>query len=386
MYAWGGVSLATPVDFVEATLADTYVSFSGVAGIKATDLDKLLAGKRAGASPFLSLSTHGISGSSAPGELETALQLLYQTFTAPGDDPDAFALMKRQLEASVANRGQSPGQAFNEKVGQVNTSNHYTSQPLTPERVQSIDRSKMIAFYRDRFSNAADFSFFMVGAFKPEEVIPLLAQYVGSLPSTGKRTSNFKDVGLHFPAAIERARVEKGREPRSQTVISFFAEPPIDSTEGERISAATTVMQTRLRDILREELGQTYTIAVGLSQDLPQTGGGHMQVNFGAAPENIQAMTDRVLQEVQRLQKEGPPADLVASAKETARRGYETSLRENNYWLRRLQTVLMYGTPVGEILTRAGRIDAVTPAGVQDVYKKYFPMERYTVITLVPAQ
>jgi len=244
----------------------------------------------------------------------------------------------------------------------------------------------MIAFYRDRFSNAADFSFFMVGAFKPEEVIPLLAQYVGSLPSTGKRTSNFKDVGLHFPAAIERARVEKGREPRSQTVISFFAEPPIDSTEGERISAATTVMQTRLRDILREELGQTYTIAVGLSQDLPQTGGGHMQVNFGAAPENIQAMTDRVLQEVQRLQKEGPPADLVASAKETARRGYETSLKENNYWLRRLQTVLMYGTPVGEILTRAGRIDAVTPAGVQDVYKKYFPMERYTVITLVPAQ
>ena len=43
-----------------------------------------------------------------------ALQMLYQTFMAPGDDPDAFTLMKRQLDASMANRGQSPGQVFSE--------------------------------------------------------------------------------------------------------------------------------------------------------------------------------------------------------------------------------------------------------------------------------
>jgi zinc protease len=256
--------------------------------------------------------------------------------------------------------------------------------PLTPERVAALDRSKMLAFYRDRFSNAADFTFFMVGTFKPEEAIPLLARYVGSLPSTGKRTSNYKDMGINFPKGTEQARVEKGREPRSQTVISFFADPPVDSAESERITAATTVLQTRLRDILREDLGQTYTVSVGLSQNLPQQGGGHMQVNFGAAPENIQAMTDRVVQEVRRLQQEGPSAELVASAKETARRGYETSLRENSYWLRRLQSSQMFGTPPGEILTRNQRIAAVTQQNVQEVFRKYFPMDRYTVVTLVP--
>jgi zinc protease len=385
MYAWGGLSLAPQGDFVEASLADTYVGFSGVAGIKALDLDKMLAGKRAGAAPFLSLSTHGISGSSAPGELETALQLLYQSFVAPGDDPDAFALMKRQLASSVANRGQSPGQVFAERLDQINTSNHFTSEPLTPERVETIDRAKVIAFYRERFTNAADFTFFMVGAFKPDDVTPLLARYLGALPSTGKKTSDYKDLGIHFPTSIERARVERGREPRSQTVISFFADPPADSTVAERISAATTVLQTRLRDILREELGQTYGVSVGLSQELPQKGGGYMRVTFGAAPENIQAMADRVLAEVKRLQEEGPSADLVASAKETARRGYETSLKENGYWLRRLQTVQMFGAPIGEILTRTSRIDAVTPSDVQNVFKAYFPLDRYTLVTLVPA-
>ena len=385
MYAWGGLSLAPQDAFIEASLADTYVGFSGIAGIKALDLDKLLAGKRAGASPFMALSTHGISGSAAPAELETALQLLYQHFVAPGDDPDAFALMKRQLSSSVANRGQSPGQVFAEKIEDINTSHHFTSQPLTPERVDTIDRAKVISFYRERFTNAADFTFFMVGSFKPDEVAPLLARYLGALPSTGKKTSDYKDLGIHFPASVERARVEKGREPRSQTVISFFADPPADSTVAERINTATTVLQTRLRDVLREELGQTYTVSVGLAQELPQKGGGYMRVSFGAAPENIQAMADRVLAEVKRLQSEGPAADLVESAKETARRGYETSLRENGYWLRRLQTVQMFGTPVGEIMTRQSRIEAVTASSVQDVFKTYFPLDRYTVVTLVPA-
>jgi zinc protease len=284
----------------------------------------------------------------------------------------------------VANRGQSPGQVFGDKIGLVNASNHYTEQPLTAERLATLDRSKMIGFYRDRFSNAADFTFFMVGAFKVDEAIPLLAQYVGSLPSTGTRTSSYKDLGIHFPTATERVPVEKGREPKSQTVISFFADPPVDLAESERVSAATTVLQTRLRDMLREDLGQTYTVSVGLSQSLPQKGGGHMQVNFGAAPENIQSMTERVLQEVKRLQQEGPSVELTASAKENARRGYETSLQENQYWLRRLESAQMFNTAPGDILTRAQRIDAVTPTGVQDVFKKYFPLDRYTVVTLMP--
>jgi zinc protease len=266
----------------------------------------------------------------------------------------------------------------------VNTSNHYTSQPLTTERVAALDRTKMLAFYRDRFDNAADFTFFMVGAIRLDAAIPLLAQYVGSLPSTAKRTAQYKDLEVRFPSGIERVRVEKGREPRSQTVISFFADPPPDAGEQERITAATTVLSTALRDVLREELGQTYTVSVGLSQSWPQRGGGHIRVSFGAAPENIQSMTERVLQEIRRLQQEGPSADLTARAKESARRGYETSLRQNAYWLGRLQTVHMMGGDPREILTRSQRIDAVTPALLQEVFKKYFPLDRYTAVTLMP--
>ena len=44
----------------------------------------------------------------------------------------------------------------------------------------------------------------------------------------------------------------------------------------------------------------------------------------------------------------------------------------------------MLGGDPGEILTRSQRIDAVTPALLQEVFKKYFPLDRYTAVTLVP--
>src|SRR5262245_48765510 len=154
--------------------------------------------------------------------------------------------------------------------------------------------------------------------------------------------------------------------------------------EQERVIAATSILQNVLRDSLREDLGQTYTVSVGLDQSPPQRGYGSVGVSFGAAPENIEAMADRVLAEVRKLQSEGPSADLLAKAKEGARRDYETALQQNAYWMRRLQTIHMLGGNPSDIPTRARRIDALTPAAVQEAFKKYFPMDRYTIVTLMP--
>lgn len=384
MNAPGGAALAPCSDWPEATLSTSFVSLSGVGGLKALDLQKMLAGKLASASPYVGLSEHGISGSAPPTQLETALQLLYLDFTRPNDDPEAFALLARQLAAAVANRGQSPQQIFADRLALVNTSNHCTSTPLTPERVNALDRAKMTAFYRQRFANAADFTFFMAGAFHVDDALPLLARYVGSLPSTGRQTSRLVDLGIHFPDKNQVVRVDKGREPRAQTVISFFADPPPTPLDQEYVIAATTVLNIALRDALREELGQTYTVSVGLSQPLPQRGAGRIQVQFGASPENVVSMTDRVVEEIKRLQKDGPSADLTNRAKESARRTYETSLRENGYWLRRMSTIHMLGGDLTDIVTRNQRIDSITPQILQDVFEKDFPFDRYTVVTLMP--
>src|SRR5581483_904669 len=95
--AQGGTSLAPPADYPDASLASSYVALSGAGGLKATELQKVLTGRLVSASAFIGLSSQGIQGGAAPADLETALQLLYDRFTAPGDDPYAFAVLKKQL-------------------------------------------------------------------------------------------------------------------------------------------------------------------------------------------------------------------------------------------------------------------------------------------------
>ncbi len=380
----GGASLAPPEKYIEALVAPTYVGVSGAGGHSATDLTRLLAGKRASALPDIGAYTHRIYGSSAPADLETALQLLYIRFTSPGDDPQQFEILKKNFETAYANRANNPTALWSEKVAMVNTGGHYSAEPVTVERLSKLDREAIVSFYRQRFSNAADFTFFIVGAFKLDEAIPLVGRYVGSLPSKGKPTAAWKDTGVKFPAKIDRATVQKGKEPKALTVLAFAADPTPDATEQGRVEAATEVLEIALRDILREELGQTYGVSVGLNQQLPQRGAGYVAVQFGGAPDVIDKMVERTLQEVKRLQQEGPSEDLTNRAKEAARREFETSMKQNGAWLGRLQVTKLLDRDPMVILERPQRIDAITPAVLHEMFKKYFPLDRYTVVTLLP--
>jgi zinc protease len=108
-------------------------------------------------------------------------------------------------------------------------------------------------------------------------------------------------------------------------------------------------------------------------------------VSFTAAPENLEKMTERVMAEIRRLQKEGPTEDLVNRARESAMREHETGMKQNGYWLARLQTAkLLDRDPVAHMLERDKRITSVTLADVKTVFVKYFPMTRYTIVTLAP--
>jgi zinc protease len=383
-YAKGGASLANAADYPEATLATALVGIGGVGGLNPVDLSKLLAGKIASASPTVSTYTHGITGQASPRDLETALQLNYLAFTAPNLTRESFELMRRRIASALENQAQNPGYVFNERVDQVNTSNHYSAKALTPADVQQLDMEAMTKFYRDRFSNAADFTYFIVGAFSVPEITPLLEQWVATLPSSGKKSSNFRDMGVRFPDAPVKDEVRKGREPRGQTVMSFFADTRLDEYEMHRARAAASLLGIRLRDILREELGGTYGVSVSYDNSLPQPGYGAVVVQFGSDPGNIEKLTGEVLKEVERLKKEGPSAEDVKRVQELERRDLETAMKQNSFWIGSLQTVHMLGWDPLSITRRQERIEKLTPEVLHQIFQKYFSIERHTVVTLRP--
>jgi zinc protease len=360
------------------------VGIGGMGGLSPIDLSKMLSGKIAQASPSIGEYTQGINGSSTPKDLETALQLNYLAFTAPNMTPDAFELLKRRLSASLQNRDQNPGALFGEKVEDINTSHHYSAKPLRLDDVNTLSLDTMKSFYAARFGNAADFTYFFVGAFTEPEITPLLEKWIASLPSTGKKASAARDMGIKFPSAVVKDGVNKGKEPVSQTLVSFFADPGFDEMEMHRLRAATSVLNIRLREILREELGGTYGVSVGFNNTPPIKGYGLAQIQFKSSPDNVDKLVNAALKEIERLKVEGPSADDVAKVKELERRDLETNAKQNSYWLGSMQTVHMYGWDPAGIARRDQRTEKLTQENIKEMFKKYFPTDRYTLLTLRP--
>jgi zinc protease len=383
-YARGGLSLVTPDDYVNASLATSLVGTAGVGGFTPIDLGKLLAGRIAGASPYVSSYSQGVNGSSTPKDLETALQLAYLNFTAPNANPEAFELMKRRLEASLANQAQSPGAVYGERVRRINTVDHYSARALRLEDLPRLDPAKMLSFYQQVFANAANFTFFFVGTFTVDAVVPLVEQYLGSLPSKRSPDGTKGDMRLEFPRSVVRETVTKGQEPRSQTVITFFADTQLEELETHRLQAATEVLEKRLREILREELGGTYSVGVSYSNTSPQPGYGVTSVQFGSAPENVQRLTAAVMAEIDRLRREGPSAEDVQAVKEGEKNDLQTAVRQNGYWLSSLQAMHLLGRDPKRILLRGERTDSLTQENVHAALRKYFPNDRHTEVTLMP--
>lgn len=383
-YAKGGLSLSSREDYQEARLGTALVGISGIGGFKPIEINKLLSGQLVGASPYITQYVHGISGSSTPRDLETALKLVYLNFTSPNKDSKSFELLRTQLRAVLANQAESPGAVFSERLQEVNTLGHYSSQSLQLSVIPSLRPDTMLDYYRARFSNAADFTFFFTGAFTIEQITPLLIRYIASLPSTGTATSVLSNLHLQFPSEIQRVVVRKGQEPKSQTVISFFADTGLDEMEMHRLRAVSNVLEMRLRDLLREELGGTYGVGVNYSNTQPQPGYGTVSVVFGSSPENVDLLTNAVLEQVEQLRTTGPTNEEIQKIKEIERRDLETASKNNAYWSGSLQTVHILGWDPLSILGRPARTKSLSLENIQAAAKRYLSLDRYTIVTLLP--
>jgi zinc protease len=217
-----------------------------------------------------------------------------------------------------------------------------------------------------------------------ETITPLLARYLGALPSTGKAASRFEDRGVKFPETVKKTEVRKGREPRSTTTLTFFADAGNNETDRQQALTAAGVLRNRLRGLLREEMSGTYGVSVNYSDIQPVRGYGTMTISFGSSPENAAKLTSAVFDEIDRLQSGSFGAEDLSKEQEIERRELEVAERQNGYWLAALRRMHVLGRDPVLLRRRRQEIDSVTSEWLQAAFRRYFPARRYTQVTLMP--
>jgi zinc protease len=105
-------------------------------------------------------------------------QLIHLAFTQPRPDQTAFGVQAAQTKTMLANQKVVPEMAFAETMSNTLSQNHLRRRITTAETVDRWNLDKSVAFYKDRFADASDFTFVFVGSFTPETMKPLVERYL----------------------------------------------------------------------------------------------------------------------------------------------------------------------------------------------------------------
>jgi zinc protease len=382
-YSPGGSSLLETEEYHAIKGTQDIIYLAGIGTFDLNDLNKKISGKIVTVFPFIDELTEGLVGNCAPADLETMFQLIYLYITAPRKDINAFQSYQTRMKGFIQNRSVDPENAFYDTIMVTMAQYHPRVQPWSDEVLDAIDYEQVWSFYRDRFGDASDFYFFLVGNFDMESIKPLITTYLGGLPDIN-REENWKDVGIMLPEGVIKKSVYKGIENKGKVRITFSG--PIEWTPENNylIRSISSVLDIKLREIIREDLSGTYGVSVSSNISLYPREEFRLNISFDCSPDRIGELTGSVFLVLDSLKTDGIDDIYITKVTETQLRSYEIQLKENGYWLRALQNYYFTGQDPLSILDYPEKVKSLTPEKIQQAAIKYLDMNNYVQVVLLP--
>ncbi len=382
-YNFGGTSLASDADFTAANLADGIIGSSGVGLFTQIQLDKMLTGKIANVSPYISSTAQGFSGSTSPADLETALQLIYLYTTAPRKDPNIWSSNITQTKVVIAGRSASPESVFQDTIAAVMSSYNMRGSNPTLKQLDEASLDKAYSFYRQSFADNNKAVFTLVGNFDPEKIKPLLEKYLGALPSSNTNTS-YKNLNIHAPAGKITKTVYKGLEVKSSVQLVFTGDYVYDEPNNLQLDALEEILNIKLIERLREKESGVYAPSVRASYTKIPNQRYNITVAFGCAPENVNKLIDAALEEIAAIKKNGAEATDIQKFAAEESRSTEVQLKNNGFWLGQIAKSYQYQQDPADVLDHVKNLNQITVASTKTTANKYLSGDNLIRFILLP--
>jgi len=298
----GGKSLIADENLPSTDLLGNLVQMSGIGEFSMMDFQKVMAGKNAKADVAINNLTETINGHSVTKDVETMLQLVHLRFEKPRFDPQAWQVLQGGIKNYLMKRSQD----LKEKVKDSITATLYgTDNPKKPifnqEFVNKVTFNKMKEVYLERFNNASDFEFFIVGDVKEEALKPLLAKYIASIPTKNTR-ENWKDNSVNWSSPnIDKDIFIEMANPKS--TVNVVLKKKMDYNLKNYFIAKTLgdILQLRYTETLREEEGGTYGAGTYANISKEPFGQAVVQVNFDCDPSKADHLASIVHSEMNKI-------------------------------------------------------------------------------------
>ncbi len=379
-FSLGGSSLFPTEEIINIESMNDVIQVGGLGNFSVVELQKVLAGKKASASANIGNLTEGVNGSCAPKDLETMMQLTYLLFTAPRMDMDAFNSYKSRTKASLENMEVNPMIAFSDSLQAALFNHHPRAIRIKADMVDKIDYSKIMEMYKDRFKDASDFTFILVGNIDEEAAKPLIETYLASLPSINRKET-YRDNKMYFrKGEYKNVFTQKMETPKATTLTFYSADMPFTLENAILAEATEQVLDMVYTEEVREKEGGTYGVGIFATLKKYPKEQAYMQIVFDTDPDKCEKMVDIVLKEAEKAANEGPKAEYLKKVKEFMLKKHKENLKENGYWLNALNDY--YFMDYNSVEGYEKIVEGLTTAKIQKFLKDLLSQKNRTEVIM----
>ena len=388
----GGASLVSDSEYASAIFSPYYTLYSGIGGMDFNQLQKFLSDKTVGINCVLEERDEKFVGQTSPAELEVLLQLVNRMIAAPQFTDVGWNYSYLMFDTTSKQYGIQPSDVWVQKISQIlygDSVRHSTG--ISPELVAAYNRQDAERLYKERFGNAADFTFVFCGDIDEETVLDLCCYYLGTLPGDTKAREEGKYEPYTFPKGITKEVVKKGQDERGQVFIAFGGNLPASKSVEQTyrdialLEQLRALVDIRLREIIREDKSGTYGVNVYKNMDGYPARYFEFQISFGCEPAREQELTDEVIAAINVLRSELVDQTYIDKINESYRRNFEANQTNSSWWIDILNAieVLTY-MPVQAATDPSWVTDLTTARAMKELAEKYLDTSNYVAVYLEP--
>jgi zinc protease len=216
-----------------------------------------------------------------------------------------------------------------------------------------------------------------------DKIRALVEKYLASLPSTG-RNETWEDIEMDMPNGIVENTVRKGIDPKSMVRVIFNGDFEYIQENRHILKSLEGVMEIKLREIMREDMGGTYGVWIWSSESHYPEEKYEFNIMFGCSPENVDTLTQALFTQIDSLQSYGIDIDYISKVQEKQRQAREVDLQENKFWLDSISFYYYHGETPLNILDYDKLIDELSVDVIQAAAKDYLNTDNYVKVVLYP--
>jgi len=383
IYKRGGRSLIATKDLptFDENIWGQYLGNTGVASFSGTTVAKMLAGKDLNVSPYINRYTNGVKGHSSPKDLETALQLLYLYYTSPRFDKDEFQKGITQLGNLLPNLKNNPSWALQEHLlpAIFNSPRRFV---LDEKVLANAKLATLEKVYTRLFKDVNGATCVMVGDFNPDDVLPMLQLYLGSLPGS-RKTTDWKYQGDEIRNGLVADDFKTSMETPKVTVVQVYSIEEAWSLKEEiTFKALENILDMVYTETLREDEGGTYGAQAVSSCSNEPHAQAVLQVIFETNPESADKLIAMAKEGMKKIAENGPEAEKFDRTVKNLEKKIPENRIANWYWMEQLMDADKYGVDYDGGIEAA--VASLTPDDIKTLASRLLSSGNFIEVIMRP--